>query len=97
MEVKVQVLGSHQNVFTSRMVEGLGLGHRHAIILPLSHFPKGILFHHEPSYMRKLEEGKVHPYHFHMCCMCLSVCLPTESKAVTMEHAKYTDLGLDSM
>ena len=29
----VQVLGSHQNVFTYKMVEGLGLGH-HAVIEP---------------------------------------------------------------
>ena len=40
----VQVLGSHQNVFTFKMVEGLGLNHRHAVILDLEEFPNGIMY-----------------------------------------------------
>jgi hypothetical protein len=43
----VQVLGSHQNVFTARMVEGLAFGHRHVVLLPLEAFPTGIIYHHD--------------------------------------------------
>lgn len=63
----VQVLGSHQNVFTYKMVEGLGLNHRHAVILDLKEFPNGIMYHHDKSYMRQLDKKEVNPYGFHMC------------------------------
>lgn len=63
----VQVLGSHQNVFTYKMVEGLGLNHRHAVILDLKEFPNGIMYHHDKRYMRQLDKKEVNPYGFHMC------------------------------
>ncbi len=63
----VQVLGSHQNVFTYKMVEGLGLNHRHAVILDLKEFPNGIMYHHDKRYMRRLDKKEVSPYGFHMC------------------------------
>ena len=63
----VQVLGSHQNVFTYKMVEGLGLNHRHAVILSLEDFPNGIMYHHDKPYMKKLQAREVSPYGFHMC------------------------------
>lgn len=63
----VQVLGSHQNVFTTKLVEGLSLGHRNTFLLPLSLFPNGIMYHHDRPYMNKLYKKEVSPYHFHMC------------------------------
>ena len=63
----IQVLGSHQNTFTSRLVEGLALGHRHAVLMPMEAFPTGIMYHHDRGYMKRLRQGKVQPYNFHMC------------------------------
>jgi len=63
----VQLLGSHQNVFTTRLIEGLGLGYQHTKIIPIEQFPTGFLFHHDKHYMRLLKDKKVQPYHFHMC------------------------------
>lgn len=62
----IQVLGSHQNVFTTRLMEGLALSARHIKLLSLSEFPTGIMYHHHQGYMRQLKQGKVHPYNFHM-------------------------------
>jgi hypothetical protein len=62
----VQLLGSHQNVFTFRLIEGLGLNHQHSVLLPLNEFPNGVMYHHDAIYMEKLREHKVHPYNFHM-------------------------------
>lgn len=36
-----QVLGSHQNVFTTKLVEGLALSQQHTKILSLDEFPTG--------------------------------------------------------
>ena len=63
----VQVTGSHQNVFTLRLIEGFGLGPHNAQVLSLEQFPNGILYHHDRSYMKRLYDKKVQPYHFHMC------------------------------
>ena len=63
----VQVTGSHQNVFTLRLVEGLGLGAQYTQMLPLYEFPNGILYHHNKKYMKQLYSQQVDPYHFHMC------------------------------
>eukprot|EP01038_Epipyxis_sp_PR26KG_P013922 gene13922-18671_t len=63
----VHVLGSHQNVFTTKLLEGLALGINQAKILSLSDFPNGILYHHDNGYMQEFKTGKVHPYGFHMC------------------------------
>jgi hypothetical protein len=62
----VQVLGSHQNVFTTKMVEGLAISHKHVMILPIYDFPTGILYHHDRAYMKRLADKRVDPYHFHM-------------------------------
>ena len=62
----VQVTGSHQNVFTLRLIESFGLGPQNAQILALEDFPNGILYHHDRAYMKRLRDKKVHPYHFHM-------------------------------
>ena len=63
----VQVTGSHQNVFTLRLVESFALGPQNAQVLSLDDFPNGILYHHNRDYMKRLREKKVDPYHFHMC------------------------------
>lgn len=63
----VQVTGSHQNVFTLRLVESLGLGAAYTQMLPLFEFPNGILYHHNKKFMKSLAEKKEDPYHFHMC------------------------------
>lgn len=63
----VQRLGSHQNVLTTRIVEGLGLSLAHAKILPIDEFPTGMLYHHDPKYMKKLYDHEIQPYGFHMC------------------------------
>jgi hypothetical protein len=66
----VQVTGSHQNVFTLRLVEGtqgFGLGAAFTQILPPFEFPNGILYHHNKKYMDRLRKQEEDPYHFHMC------------------------------
>ena len=62
----VQLLGSHQNVFTTRLVEGLGLSFQNSKLIPIEIFPTGYLYHHDRNYMTLLKEKKVDPYHFHM-------------------------------
>jgi hypothetical protein len=63
----VQVTGSHQNVFTQRLTESLGLGSAYTQILPPFQFPNGILYHHNKQFMDRLNKKKEDPYHFHMC------------------------------
>lgn len=62
----VQLLGSHQNVFTSRLNEGLGLNLQNVKILSIEDFPTGYLYHHDPKYMDLFYSKKVSPYNFHM-------------------------------
>lgn len=62
----IQVLGSHQNVFTTKLVEGLAINHRHTKILTLEEFPTGIMYWHNSEYMDKLFRKEVNPYGFHM-------------------------------
>ena len=62
----VQRLGSHQNVITTRLNEGIGLSHKHIKILSTDLFPNGYQYHHERSYMKRLREKQVDPYNFHM-------------------------------
>jgi hypothetical protein len=63
----LQALGSHQNVLTTRLVEGLALSAERTVILPLNAFPGGVHYHHDHAYMRRLERKQEHPYVFHMC------------------------------
>jgi hypothetical protein len=63
----VQVTGSHQNVFTQRLVEGLSLAAPNTQILRMYDFPNGILYHHDQKYMKSMKNQKEDPYHFHMC------------------------------
>jgi hypothetical protein len=63
----IQVLGSHQNVFTTRLMEAISITAGHSKILSLGDFPTGIMYHHHRGYMKRLMEKKVSPYNFHMC------------------------------
>jgi hypothetical protein len=62
----IQRLGSHQNVVTARLLEGLSISHQHVKILPMEDFPNGILYHHNPAYMKQMRAKEVAPYIFHM-------------------------------
>ena len=59
--------GSHQNVLTMRLQEGLWLTNFRSKLLPLQKFPTGIQFHHNPAYMTDMKRGIEQPYNFHMC------------------------------
>jgi len=63
----VQVLGSHQNVFTMKLIEGFAMSASRSKLLSLEEFPTGILYHHDLGYMKKLADHEVHPYNYHMC------------------------------
>ncbi len=76
----IQVTGSHQNVFTMRLIEGLGLGAAYTKILSLQDYPNGILYHHNQSYMNMLFNQQIDPYHFHMCW--------TQGKPQKLEYLK---------
>ena len=62
----VQVSGSHQNVLTMRMIEGLGLSYQDTKLLSLEDFPTGIKYHHDKKYMSRLSRHVIEPYNFHM-------------------------------
>ena len=61
--------GSHQNVFTTKLMELMDLAGITSRMLPLEEFPTGIMYHHEKKYMEAIQfrNGTVNPYHFHMC------------------------------
>jgi hypothetical protein len=43
----IQLLGSHQNVFTTKLIEGLSLGAHNTKMLSMEEFPTGIQYHHD--------------------------------------------------
>jgi hypothetical protein len=61
--------GSHQNVFTTKLMELLDMHGVFSYMLPLHLFPTGIVYHHYPKFMAKLRVNNLStaPYHFHMC------------------------------
>ena len=59
--------GSHQNIFTMRMMEGLDLMGIHPKILSLRDFSTGVVFHHNATLMQGIATGTERPYNFHMC------------------------------
>jgi len=63
----LQATGSHQNVFTMRLMENMDLLPSHRLFLNLLDFPSGVKYHHDKNYMRRVMEKKAHPYIFHMC------------------------------
>lgn len=63
----LQATGSHQNVFTLRLLEGLDLTQIHPKLLPLTKFATGVMFHHNKTFMEGIAAGTETPYNFHMC------------------------------
>ena len=63
----IQVSGSHQNVFTFKLIEATALSATKSKLLPLEQFPTGITYHHDHLYMDKLRAHTVRPYNYHMC------------------------------
>jgi hypothetical protein len=65
----LQATGSHQNVFTSRLMETMDLSeqHSHQLFLNLEDFPSGVKFHHDKAFMAKVTSKRHVPYIFHMC------------------------------
>jgi hypothetical protein len=63
----LQATGSHQNVFTSRLLENLDLTPSHRYFLDMLEFPSGVKFHHDKPYMEKIVTHQANPYMFHMC------------------------------
>lgn len=63
----MQSTGSHQNVFTLRLSEGLDLANLHPKLLSLYDFPTGVVYHHDKQYMKKIVAGESQAFHFHMC------------------------------
>lgn len=63
----LQATGSHQNVFTLRLLEGLDLTRIHPKLLSLTDFATGVMFHHNKTFMAGIRAGTERPYNFHMC------------------------------
>jgi hypothetical protein len=63
----MQSSGSHQNVFTMKLMEALDFGSLHTQSLHLHNFSNGATFHHEKKYFSKIKNKEVVPYMFHMC------------------------------
>ncbi len=49
----LQRTGSHQNIVTLRLQEGLDLAQLGIALLPSGDFPNGDAFHHDPAYMAR--------------------------------------------
>ena len=76
--------GSHQNVITTRLMENMDFANVTLKILDIDDFPTGVKYHHDKPYMRRLAEGKVKPYNFHMCW--------TSNKGQKVEYFKNTKM-----
>mmetsp|Transcript_7742 Transcript_7742/g.11496 ORF Transcript_7742/g.11496 Transcript_7742/m.11496 type:complete len:492 (+) Transcript_7742:29-1504(+) len=59
--------GSHQNVFTQRLLEAVDLGQIHTQGLHQRDFTNGASYHHSPGFMKMIANGEATPYMFHMC------------------------------
>ena len=65
--------GSHQNVFTYRLLETMDLGNNkeNSCLVPklldIDLFPTGVKYHRDHPYMLGIKEGYNQPYNFHMC------------------------------
>lgn len=62
----LHITGSHQNVFTIRLIESLDLAGLNPKLLSLREFPAGIKLHHDKPYMRAIRDKHEHPFIFHM-------------------------------
>ena len=60
--------GSHQNVFTFRLLENMELfPSSKKKFLSLVDFPSGVKYHHDKKFMQRIVKRQAHPYIFHMC------------------------------
>lgn len=62
----LHITGSHQNIFTQRLMEALDLGRMRMFSLPIRHFPSGVKYSHDRPFMRAIRDGYEYPYIFHM-------------------------------
>jgi hypothetical protein len=58
--------GSHQNIFTIALMEGIDLSRLRVKLLTLRDFPSGVKFNHDKPFMRAIRDGHERPYMFHM-------------------------------
>ena len=65
----LHISGSHQNVFTLRLLEGMDLAPPpglQTLFLPMSDFPSGVKFSHDRPFMQNIGNGIERPFMFHM-------------------------------
>lgn len=62
----LHITGSHQNVFTIRLIESLDIAGIKPKLLSLREFPSGVKFNHDKPYMRAIRDRHEHPFIFHM-------------------------------
>lgn len=62
----LHITGSHQNIFTIRLIESLDLANIRPKLLSLREFPSGVKFNHDKPYMRAIRDQHEHPFVFHM-------------------------------
>lgn len=63
----IQSNGSHQNIFTQRLLEIFNLFNIITVNLAQNLFPNGAVYHHTPSFIKKMMKRTIVPYMFHMC------------------------------
>jgi hypothetical protein len=76
--------GSHQNVFTQRLLEVYDDYGLTTQSLTQREFTNGATYHHTPSFIKKMQQKKVVPYMFHMCW--------TADKAQKLNYFKVTHM-----
>lgn len=59
--------GSHQNVFTQRLLETFDQFGLVTQSLSQKDFTNGATYHHTPSFINRMQQKKVVPFMFHMC------------------------------
>ena len=62
----LHITGSHQNIFTIRLIESLDIADLRPKLLSLREFPSGVKFNHDKPYMRAIKDNHEHPFVFHM-------------------------------
>lgn len=62
----LHITGSHQNVFTVKLMEGLDFSGLRPKLMTLRDFPSGVKFNHDKPFMRAIADGHEKPYMFHM-------------------------------
>lgn len=62
----LHITGSHQNIFTIRLIETLDIADLKPKLLSLREFPSGVKFNHDKPYMRAIKDNHEHPFIFHM-------------------------------